>query len=104
MERMEGRLYSIKKIAQAGPSHFLIQWGDGKCAKYRLSDIQKLCRCANCREEKTGRLLIDLAKLDPDVQAIKIVNVGRYALRVQFTSGCSHGIYPFSLLYSMMDK
>lgn len=101
---MEKRFFFINKIAQVGPTSFSIEWNDGKSARYRLSDIQKNCRCARCRDEKTGRLLVDLAKIDPEVQANKIVNVGRYALRIEFKSGCSSGIYPYALLYKMMEE
>jgi DUF971 family protein len=42
-------------------------------------------------------------KIDEQVQAIKIEGVGRYALRFQFSSGCSHGIYDFDLLRAYSD-
>ena len=39
-----------------------------------------------------------------EVEALQIVNVGRYALKIDFTKGCSRGIYPFSLLRSLGEK
>ncbi len=70
-------------------------------AEYRLSDVQKICSCALCRDERTGEALVDESQIDPNVCAKKIVNVGRYALKIEFTSGCSKGIYPFERLYGM---
>ena len=37
-------------------------------------------------------------KVDENVRATKLWSVGRYALQIAFTSGCSQGIYHFSYL------
>lgn len=84
----------MTKIWQKDSHHFVIEWNDGKVVEYRLSDLQKRCPCASCNEKKSRTI-------DPNVQAEKIVSVGRYALRVTFTSGCSLGIYSFDTLYEM---
>jgi ATP-binding protein involved in chromosome partitioning len=88
----------IRKIYQKDRYTFTIEWTDGKISSYRLSDLQRQCTCAQCRDEITGRSLIDPQCIDETVQAIQIVNVGRYALRIDFTKGCSKGIYSFSML------
>ncbi|MBY0528932.1 MAG: DUF971 domain-containing protein [Rhabdochlamydiaceae bacterium] len=83
----------IRRIFQKDQIRFTIEWTDGKLSDYRLSDLQRACPCAACGEKKTEDL-----RLDPEVEAIRIVNVGMYALRIEFTSGCSQGIYPFDFL------
>ena len=88
----------IRKIYQKDQYTFTIEWTDGKISNYRLSDLQKKCTCAQCRDETTGRSLIDPQSIDEAVQAMQIVSVGRYALRIDFTKGCSKGIYSFSML------
>ena len=83
----------VSKIYQKDRYQFTIEWADGKISDYRLSQVQRLCNCAKCREASKC--------VDEDVEARQIISVGRYALRIDFTNGCSKGIYPFSLLYGL---
>jgi DUF971 family protein len=91
----------IRTIHQKDRHWFTIEWSDGKMTDYRLSDLQRQCTCARCRDEMTGEQLIDPSKIDNDVEATRIISVGSYALQVFFTKGCSKGIYPFWLLRQM---
>ena len=95
---MKDPLVLIRKIFQKDQYRFTIEWTDGKIIDYRLSDLQRQCPCAKCRDEKTGRYLVDPAVIDENVEAVKIESVGRYGLRIDFTSGCSRGIYSFLFL------
>jgi ATP-binding protein involved in chromosome partitioning len=83
----------IHKIHQKKNHEFTIEWSDGKMSHHCLSDLQRRCPCIRCRDEKTGKQLID-----KDVGAARIVRVGSYALQIFFTKGCSKGIYPFWML------
>lgn len=94
-------LIFIRRIFQKDQYRFTIEWTDGKICDYKLSDLQRQCTCAQCRDEKTGRSSIDSLSIDEQVQAVQIVNVGRYALRIDFTGGCSKGIYTFSFLRAL---
>jgi DUF971 family protein len=87
----------IHQIQQQDNHHFFIKWNDGSTGTYRLSALQERCPCAQCSPERAK--LSEHRRGNPDVRAVKIVNVGRYALRIQFTSGCSAGIYDFEMLY-----
>lgn len=91
----------IKSIKQKDNYTFSIEWSDGIKQEYRLSELQKNCPCANCVDEVTGKRLIDGKAIDPTVRATTIQNVGRYALRIKFTKGCSTGIYDFDILRNM---
>ncbi len=86
----------IRKIWQKDNHTFTIEWSDGAVNDYRLSVLQKNCPCAGCgaagREPSYGRAEQD------DVRALRVSSVGRYALRIQFTSGCSKGIYSYEML------
>jgi len=88
----------VNRIAQKDTCTFTIEWGDGRTYDYKLADLQKNCPCMRCRDEKTGRILVASASVDPEVRAVRIYNLGRYALRVEFTKGCSRGVYTFSML------
>lgn len=97
-ESLEGKClkkFELLRITQKDVYAFTIEWADGKIASYRLSDLQRQCTCARCREQPRA--------VDEQVQAVRIVNVGRYALRVDFTSGCSKGIYSFAFLRRLSE-
>ena len=92
------------KIEQKDNFTFTIHWDDGVIADYRLSELQKHCHCANCIDEITGKRLLDERTIQQDVRAVRIVSVGRYALRIKFTSGCSAGIYDYEMLYQLRGR
>ncbi len=89
---------AIKKIYQKDNFTFSIEWMDGNVSSWRLSDLQLLCPCASCVDETTGERLVSAHQIDPGVKARRIASVGRYALAVEFTKGCSAGIYSFDML------
>lgn len=91
----------IRKLRKKDDHSFIIEWSDGSMADYRLSDLQKCCPCANCVDETTGKRMKKDEVVDPAVRCVRIDSVGRYALRIQFTSGCSSGIYDFEMLHKM---
>jgi DUF971 family protein len=88
----------IRAVRQKDRHRFTIEWTNGKISDYRLCDLQRQCTCARCRDEQTGKMKINPADIDEDVEAMRIVSVGNYALQIYFTKGCSKGIYPFWLL------
>jgi ATP-binding protein involved in chromosome partitioning len=83
--------FTIQNIVQNKNTCFTIYWSDGKTIEYKLSDLQKRCPCAGCKEKGD-------AAVEKEVGAIKIQQVGRYALKIQFSSGCSMGIYSYEML------
>lgn len=94
----------IKKIWQQDNYRFSIEWNDETIQHFRLCDVQRQCPCAHCTDEMTGKPLLDPRTVPDDVRAISIRNVGRYGLRIQFTSGCSTGIYSFDRLKKMKEE
>jgi DUF971 family protein len=95
---MNNRPVLVRQIRQSNNYKFSITWSDGQEQHFRLSDLQKNCPCANCIDENTGQRVIDPKTIKEDVRAVYIRSVGRYALQIQFTAGCSTGIYSFDLL------
>lgn len=91
--------FDIKRVWQEDNHTLCIEWNDGLARHYRLSDLQKKCPCAACYDP-VSKQQIRVAD-NEDVQAIRFVNVGRYALKFIFTTGCSHGIYDFALLRTL---
>lgn len=92
----------IKSIRQINNYSFMIEWNDGRAGEYRLSQLQQNCPCANCVDEVTGKRIN--TKVDSTVKAIRITSVGRYAISIKFTSGCSSGIYGYDFLHSLMGE
>lgn len=82
----------LQKLYQVDQYHFEIIWLDGKLQRYRLSSLQKRCPCSKCLKGN---------KVEENVLAKKIKSVGNYAIAIEFTSGCSRGIYPLTLLKTM---
>lgn len=79
----------ILDFMQKDPSSLTIAWSDGRKSEWQLRDLQRVCPCARCRDQLV---------VQEDVAASAIKRVGSYALKITFNSGCSKGIYPFSLL------
>ncbi len=92
------KTYRVQQIFQKDNNTFTIQWTDGQGIDYRLSDLQAQCPCAGCRDENSGKQKVDPASIDRNVRAKSVSSVGRYALRILFSSGCSMGIYSFDML------
>lgn len=89
----------VTSIRQKDNHSFIIEWGDRVSQTYRLSELQRRCPCANCHDPSTGRQIQQpQEQLADDVRAVRITSVGRYALRIQFTKGCSLGIYSYAML------
>jgi len=93
----------IKSIQQKDNHSFTIEWSDRKIQEYRLSDLQRHCPCAKCFDTNTNRRKTDAATVNDDVKGLRIKNVGRYAIRIEFTTGCSTGIYSFAMLRRGFD-
>ncbi|CCB88388.1 DUF971 domain-containing protein [Simkania negevensis] len=83
-------MIELCKLTQNDRYQFEIQWSDDLVQRFRLSDLQERCPCARCEQGKRD--------VNPAVMAMKLTKVGNYALKIQFTEGCSKGIYPFELL------
>lgn len=93
----------ICEITQKDNFTFSIEWSNGKVQNFRLADLQRCCPCANCTNGANGQQITDPSIVSNDVRAIAIHSVGRYGLRIQFTSGCSSGIYSFEQLFEMKE-
>jgi ATP-binding protein involved in chromosome partitioning len=91
----------IASIWQKDRDAFAIRWTDGMETSYQLKELQERCPCAGCVDEMTGVRKAIAPSISKEVGAHRIFSVGRYAIRIEFSSGCSHGIYDFALLRSL---
>lgn len=98
---MSTQRITIRNLKQIDNHCFQIEWNDGELDTYRLSELQKQCPCARCVDETTNERRASAPAVAEDVKAKVIQSVGRYALRIQFTEGCSSGIYHFAFLKAL---
>lgn len=76
-----------------------IQWDQaGHVGIFGARALRLACPCAECREELTGRPLLDPARIPEDIRASAVRLVGAYALQITWSDGHSTGIYPWDQL------
>lgn len=92
---MESSLVFARQITQVDSHSFKIIWTDEKEQIFNLLELQKNCPCISCLEKEKELLP------QKEVRALKISSVGSYALRINFTSGCSRGIFTFHFLRTL---
>jgi DUF971 family protein len=76
-----------------------IQWDEaGHTGIYGARELRLACQCAVCRDEMTGRPLLDGASVPTDIRAVTLRLVGAYAVQFDWSDGHNSGIYPWELL------
>ncbi|MEE8161623.1 MAG: DUF971 domain-containing protein [Acidobacteriota bacterium] len=86
------------EICRANLHDLRIVWKDGHQSTYPARYLRLRCPCAGCVDEWTGRPVLKSADVPEDVAPTSLQLVGRYALRVHWSDGHSHGIYTFEFL------
>ncbi|MFY9237302.1 MAG: P-loop NTPase [Roseovarius sp.] len=79
----------------------VLGWADGQVQRLGVRDVRLACRCAKCRDEVTGKPLLDPQTVPLDLKATRIWSVGNYALGFAFSDGHDTGIYTFKQLHAM---
>ncbi len=77
---------------------FKIVWQDGHESAFSIRSLRQTCPCAVCRDEWTGKPLLDPESVPKDITAPKAELVGNYAVSFLFSDGHSTGIYSFETL------
>lgn len=81
----------------------IVHWADGRVQTIDPRELRLSCRCATCRDEMSGKPLLDPDKVPLDVAPTRIWSVGNYALGVAFSDGHSSGIHSFAALREIED-
>lgn len=79
----------------------ILRWGDGSRQRLPDRDLRLACQCAQCRDEVTGKRLVDPASVPLDVALTRVWSVGNYALGLAFSDGHSSGIYTHAALRAL---
>ena len=94
-----GRLRAIDRD-EAG---LVLSWGDGRVQRLTPRALRIACRCAACRDEMTGKPILDPDAVPLDIALTRVWSVGNYALGLAFSDGHSSGLYPYPALRAMAD-
>lgn len=79
-----------------------LRWVDGAEQRLADRDLRLACQCAQCREEMSGKALLDPTRIPLDLRLTRVWSVGNYALGLAFSDGHDTGIYTFGALRKMV--
>lgn len=82
----------------------LIKWSDGIESRYSSLDLRDACRCAGCRDERTGKKTLERAAIRPDIYPDQVEPVGNYVVAFTWNDGHREGIYTWELLRGLSEK
>jgi DUF971 family protein len=75
-----------------------IGWPDGRLDRLGYRLLRGACPCASCRDEWTGRVILDPATIAEDIKLAGMEHVGSYAVQFAWSDGHSSGIYTWQAL------
>lgn len=84
----------LLEIEQKAGGGMWVKWSDGGEGEFRLADLQRCCPCAACQEKPVA--------VSDEVRVLSCRTVGRYGLQMEFSSGCSLGIYSAEVLLKVV--
>ena len=88
----------IKEIWQKDAKHLGIIWTDGHESNLNVVTLRRMCPCASCVDEMTGKRKLKEGDIKESTLPKSIKSVGRYALQIDFNDGHNTGIYSFDHL------
>ncbi len=86
------------EIELLDPDQFLIVWEDGHESLYAHQYLRGQCHCASCKDERTGKILLDVSKISSTIRVLRWQPIGNYGIQPFFSDGHSTGIYTFKML------
>ncbi len=86
---------SVEKVEDA---RLRIVWDDGHQSEYLFPVLRRCCPCAQCKDEWTGKSLLDPDKIPDTLGALSASLVGNYAMSFAYSDGHGTGIYTFEML------
>jgi DUF971 family protein len=92
------------QIIEESDSSVTIEWSDGKSFLYNASQLRKVCPCAGCVDEWTGKRTLNEKNVANDLTFKRIGIVGRYALNFVFSDEHDSGIFSFNYLRGVSEN
>ena len=84
-----------------GDREIVITWEAGHVSTYPARALRLACQCATCKDEFTGRALLDSEAVPQDLRAESLSLVGNYAVKIRWSDGHDTGIYTYEYLLSL---
>ncbi len=81
-----------------------VLWEDGHRNDFDVRDLRLTCHCALCREEMSGRPLLDPKSVRADIAPRTISSVGNYAIQITWNDGHNSGIDTFTHLRALGES
>jgi|SaaInlStandDraft_1057018.scaffolds.fasta_scaffold11845_4 ATP-binding protein involved in chromosome partitioning len=75
-----------------------IKWSDGEQAELDVVKLRRACVCAHCVDEHTREQILKPEDVAETVRPLRVRNLGRYALMIDWTDGHSSSIYSWDSL------
>jgi ATP-binding protein involved in chromosome partitioning len=91
------------KIEVNREGQILVTWPDGHQGRHTPYLLRINCECAQCKDEDSGRKLIDPKRIPLDIKITGVNPIGRYGLAIAFSDGHNTGIYLFTRLRSICE-
>lgn len=78
-----------------------LTWGPGDEARLPYLHLRAECPCAVCRDEWTGRRVLDPTTIRPDLKVEGMERIGNYAVRLSWNDGHGSGLYTWDALRAL---
>lgn len=91
----------VPERVHRGEHELVVTWDAGHAGVYPYRMLRLACHCATCREELTGRPLLDPGVVPEGVRAEEVSLVGAYAIKIRWSDGHDTGIYTYEYLLSL---
>ncbi len=85
--------YPVPERIHRDDREIVVTWAPDHVGHYPARTLRLRCPCAACRDELTGRPLLDPETVPADVRPLSVQLVGRYGMRIEWSDGHSTGIY-----------
>jgi ATP-binding protein involved in chromosome partitioning len=79
----------------------ILRWADGVEQRLADRDLRLACQCAQCRDEMSGKRLLEPGAVPLDLGLTRVWSIGNYALGMAFSDGHESGIYTLKALRAM---
>lgn len=99
----KGREPDPPEAIELVPGGVRILWPGGPDVTIPFVRLRDACPCAECVDEHTGEKLLDPAAIPPDIRPEQILQVGNYAVQIDWSDGHSTGIYSWRALREISE-
>ena len=93
-----------QELTVAASGAVQVKWRDGAEQVIPAHTLRSECPCASCVDEFSGEKLLQPEQISTDIVVASTANIGRYAVRFDFSDGHNTGIYEFARLRAIADN